>query len=126
MTTDQGKKILLVEDDAAIRKILRSELEKEGIGVLEATNGEEALGMIVNRRPQLIVLDIIMPKMHGIDMLRKLREIEWGKNIPVLFLTNFADDPRVMQAVSEGYGEVLKKAESRLEEVVAKIKEKIK
>lgn len=122
---DTQKTILLVEDDIAIRTIIRDTLAKEGIQVLEASNGEEALGIALNRHPHVIVLDVIMPKMHGMDMLQKLRELEWGKKVPILFLTNYADDPRVVQAVKEGYGELLKKAESRLEDVVAKIKEKI-
>jgi CheY-like chemotaxis protein len=119
------KKILIVEDDAAIRKVLKDALEKEGVGVLEASNGEEALGIAINRKPNLIVLDVIMPKMHGMEMLRKLRETEWGKNVPILFLTNFADDPSLREAVKEGYGELLKKAETKLEDVIIKIKEKI-
>lgn len=121
----ERKKILIVEDDGAIRKVLKDALEKEGNEVIEAANGEEALGIALNRHPSLIVLDVIMPKMHGMDMLHKLREVEWGKKVPVLLLTNFAEDPRVVQAVHDGYVELMKKAESRLEEVVARIKEKL-
>ena len=121
----QGKKLLIVEDDAAVRKVLGNELRKEGVVVFEAENGEEAIKLANDEHPDLIVLDVIMPKMHGMDMLRKLQEDEWGKNVPVLLLTNYANDPRVVQAVKDGRCECLSKAEAKLTDIIKKIKEKI-
>ncbi len=95
-----------------------------GFEVVEATNGEEALGIAINRRPDVIILDFIMPKMHGLDFLRKLRDLDLGRKIPILLLTNFSDDPGIIRAVAEGYCELLKKAETSLGDIVSKVKEK--
>ena len=119
------KKVLIVEDDESIRKVLKMELEKEGIVVFQAENGEEAIKLAEAEKPNVLLLDIIMPKMHGMDMMRKIQENEWGKNIPIIILTNFADDPRVIEAVREGRCDLLKKAESKLEDIISKVKEKL-
>ncbi|MFA6097992.1 MAG: response regulator [Patescibacteria group bacterium] len=119
------KSVLIAEDDEPVRRVIKNELEKAGIKVIEAQNGEEALAISLNEHPSLILLDVLMPKMHGMEFLRKLHDDEWGKSARVILLTNFAEDPRVLEAVKEGRCGLLNKAETRLEDVVAKIKEKI-
>ncbi len=119
------KKVLIAEDDEAIRRIIKKELETNGIEVFEAGDGEHALGILMHQHPDLLLLDVIMPKMHGMDLLRKLREEEWGKKIPVILLTNFAEDPRVKEAVKAGHCELMAKAESRLEDVVKRVKQRL-
>lgn len=120
-----AKKILIAEDDEAIRKIIKKELENNHFEVFEAVDGEHALGIMLNQRPDLLLLDVIMPRMHGMELLRKLREEEWGKQVPVILLTNFAEDPKVIEAVKAGHCELMAKAESRLEDVVKKIKQRL-
>jgi CheY-like chemotaxis protein len=119
------KKVLIAEDDEAVRHILKVELEKCGLTVFEAPNGEAAISMAFAERPNLILLDILMPKMHGMEILRKIQEKDWGKKIPIILLTNFADDPRVIEAVREGRCDVLRKAETKLEDVVSIVLKKI-
>ncbi|MFA5134376.1 MAG: response regulator [Patescibacteria group bacterium] len=119
------KKILIVEDDQSVRVVLGNEFRRMGYQIIEAENGEAAVALALAEHPNLILLDVIMPKMHGMDMLRKLQENEWGKSVPVVLLTNFFDDPRVMEAVKEGRCELLSKSEAKLEDIVNKVQEKI-
>lgn len=119
------KKILIVEDDDAVRKILVAELEKSGVIVSEANNGEVAVEMALSKKPDLIILDVIMPKMHGIDMLRELEKDEWGRQVKVLLLTNFADDPRVLEAVKQERCDLLSKADTNLSKILAVVKKKL-
>lgn len=117
------KRILLVEDEAPIRSVLRQELEKNKLTVDEASNGEEGMGLAMAEHPDLIILDIMMPKMHGIEFLDRLQKDVWGKTVPVILLTNYADDPRVGQAVDAGRCELMEKEKVKLDEVAKKVKE---
>lgn len=117
--------VLIVEDELSLRRILKTELEKQGIAVLEADNGETAMRLAMNEHPDLILLDVIMPKMHGITFLEKVKNDEWGKRVPVIVLTNFAEDPKVVEAVREGKCELLSKTDVKLSEIIETVKLKI-
>jgi CheY-like chemotaxis protein len=86
------KIILIVEDDRSLLKGLGDSFEREGIEVLTATNGEEGLKMALKKKPNLIILDILMPVMDGMTMLKKLRKDKWGKEVFVIILTNKGPD----------------------------------
>jgi CheY-like chemotaxis protein len=119
------KTILLVEDEASLRRILKDELQKAGIAVLEAENGVVGLPMALENHPDLILLDVLMPKMNGLAVLQKLQSDGWGKTVPVIILTNFAEDPRVLEAVRERKCMLLSKSDVKLTEIVEAIKLKI-
>lgn len=121
----EQKKILIVEDDKAVRVVLGNEMKRLGYAIFEAENGEAAVALALIEHPDLILLDVVMPKMHGIEMLRKLQEDMWGKTVPIVLLTNFADDPEVVQAVQEGRCEVLSKSDTKLDDILNKVHEKI-
>jgi CheY-like chemotaxis protein len=118
-------KVLIVEDEKSIRTMLKTALQKADLTVLEAENGEQALDFAMKERPGIILLDVIMPKMHGIDFMNALQSDEWGKTVPIILLTNYAEDPRVIKVVSDKRCELMRKEESRVDEIVAKVKEKI-
>ena len=106
MAEVQNKKVLVieeVEDDVTLRNVLRDKFILEGFNVLEAKDGEEGLGIAMREHPDLILLDILMPKMDGITMMKKLRqENEWGKRVPIIILTNLsADNEKINQAMAE-------------------------
>ena len=83
------KKILIVEDDEPIIFSLSKKLELfKTVKVLCARNGEEGLSMALVEKPDLILLDIVMPEMDGIEMLRRLRKNDWGKTVKVIILSN--------------------------------------
>ena len=84
------KTILIVEDERALMQALSEKIQKSGFKVIEAVNGLEGLQLSVKYSPDLILLDIVMPKMDGMTMIKELRNKKQGKNIPVIFLTNLS------------------------------------
>lgn len=120
-----NKKILIVEDELSLRGALRDKLIREGFNVLEAKNGEEGLRVALREHPDLILLDIIMPVMDGMTMLKRLREDVWGKEAKVVMLTNLSDNEKLAEAITHGSYEYLVKSDWKIENVVAKIKEKL-
>ncbi len=127
MAEDKRKKILIVEDEEAIIKVLAEELRDQGFLVLTAQNGEEGLKVALRDRPNLVLLDIVMPKMDGLTMLKKLREEnEWGKYVPVIILTNLETDQAAIKAFDNLAYDFLIKSNNSIENVVKMIQEKLK
>lgn len=102
MSDPQRFKILVVDDEPEILELLQYNFNKRGLEVSVARNGQEGLELIEKDPPQIIVLDIMMPVMSGIEMCRKLRQQEQFKNIPVLFLSATNDDMLILSAMSAG------------------------
>ena len=119
------KKILIVEDETSLRNALCEKLTREGFAILEAKNGEEGLEVALREHPDLILLDIIMPVMDGMTMLKKLREDAWGKNAKVIILTNLSDNDKMAEAITQGTFDCLIKSDRTLEDVVKKVKERL-
>ena len=113
--------ILVVEDDDVFIKALRIEFEREKYEVIVGKDGEEGLSLALKKHPDIILLDIIMPKMDGIEMLQKLREDSWGKTVPVVILTNSSTD--TMQSVPLQPSDYLIKSNTDISEVVQTVKE---
>ena len=86
-----SKTILIVEDDTELREALKNALTYEKFSVLTADNGETGLGVALNKHPDLILLDVIMPRMDGLETLKRLREDAWGKKAPVIIMTVLDD-----------------------------------
>lgn len=120
------KKILIVEDDAILVSVLTDNLSAEGFEIIKAGNGEEGLAAALREHPDLILLDILMPVMDGITMLKKMRKDDWGKNAKVIMFTNFSEDEKVSEAIELGSYEYLVKSCWKIEDVVAKVREKLK
>ena len=93
------KKILIIEDERPLLDALKKKLLLEGFSVLEATNGEVGLSKAVTEHPDLILLDILMPKMNGMAMIKKLRNDLWGANVPVIVLTNVESPEEAIDAL---------------------------
>lgn len=119
------KKILIVEDESDMREALHDKLTLEGFNVLESNNGEEGLETALREHPDLILLDIIMPKMGGLEMLEKLQTDAWGKDAKVIVLTNLVDNNQVARAVKKGSYDYLVKSDWKIADVVAKIRERL-
>src|SRR3954466_11424265 len=84
-------KVAIVEDDQAISQMYRIKFETEGYEVETASNGKLGLELVEKMRPDIILLDLMMPEMNGDEMLEKLRKTTWGKNIKVIVLTNVGE-----------------------------------
>ena len=82
-----GKKVFIVDDDKTLTKILQSFLHEHGYEVIVSHDGEEALAKLEHDRPDLLVLDVMMPKMNGYSFLFEMRKFEFGVAIPVIVLT---------------------------------------
>ena len=129
MEKEQIKKtILIVDDDLPILKMLVDKLTAEGFNTLRASDGEEGLMMARNNKPDLILLDIIMPKMDGLSMMKKLRlENEWGKSVPIILLTNLSpDDDKINKSIVEDTPAFyLLKPNWSVGDVIQKVKERL-
>ena len=116
-------KILFVEDDPLIVKIYTTRLTADGYEVLSADNGEAGLKLAEEMVPDLIVLDVMMPKMDGFAVLTKLRQNEKTKNVPILIYSNLAQEDEMNRAKTLGATEFIIKANFSPTEMVAKIKQ---
>jgi len=114
-------KILLVEDDEFLASMYRSKLEIENYEVLMALNGEAGLRMAEEKNPDLILLDIVMPKMNGFEVLKHLKSDKDLKKIPVILLTNLGQKEDVEKGLKLGADEYLIKAHFLPSEVINKI-----
>jgi DNA-binding response OmpR family regulator len=122
MVMIQGKKILVVEDERPMRQALFDKLSRAGFQVLEAADGEAGLKMCFEHRPDLVLLDIYMPKMVGTELFQRLRQDEWGKTVPVIILSNLlADDATIQQLSQFNLVAYLVKSGTKIEYVVERI-----
>jgi len=115
------KKILFIEDESALQKTFGDILKSKGYGVLKALDGESGLRSAQGERPDLILLDLILPKMDGFEVLKELKENEETKSIPVIILTNLEETEDIQKALELGATTYLVKSSYTLEEVVNKI-----
>lgn len=118
----QKKKILLVEDDTALSMVYRARLELEGFEVSDVSNGEEALSAAVSYRPDLILLDAMMPKISGFDVLDILRNTPETTNIRVIMLTALSQPKDKERAEQLGVDDYLVKSQVVIGDVVARVK----
>ena len=117
--------ILIVEDDPVLLKMYTEKFGFEGFKVLNAKDGEEALKLSLLEKIDIILLDIMLPRMSGTDYLAKFRQNEKGKNVPVVALTNLAEEEEKQKALKLGVKEYLVKAMQTPEKVVETIKKYI-
>lgn len=116
------RKILLVEDDTALASVYRSRLELEGFDVCEANNGEDALSLAVSEHPDLILLDVMMPKISGFDVLDILRNTPETTNIRVIMLTALSQ-PKDKERVEQlGVDDYLVKSQVVIGDVVERVR----
>lgn len=120
------KTILFIEDEPLLQKITAEILTQEGFNVKSALDGEAGLKMIMELKPNLVLLDLILPKKDGFEVLKEIKANEETKNIPVIILTNLEGTPDVERALELGATTYLVKANYELEDVVKKIKETLK
>jgi len=118
----EKKDIFLVEDDASMQSLLRDAFESEGFTVRSARDGEEAITQLERLTPDIILLDIVLPKKDGFEVLQFIRSKEALKNTPVVLLTNLERSQDVEKALSFGATTYLVKANYTLQEIVDRIK----
>jgi len=114
--------VLFIEDDPLLLKMYETKFKSEGLRVLAAQDGEEGLRLATNERIDLIILDLMMPKLSGLDMLERLRSQAHGKSHVVIVLTNLTKEDEIKRAMDLGVKEYLVKADLTPNEVAAKVK----
>lgn len=114
---NNGKRILVAEDDRFLRRGCENSLLKKGYAVVLAANGEEAVQAIRDHPPDLVLLDLLMPKMSGMEVLRFMKSEEATRDVPVLILTNSAKESDVVEIMKLGANDYLIKANLSLEEL---------
>ncbi len=118
-------KIAIVEDDQAISQMYRFKFEAEDFTVETAENGKLGLELAEKMKPDIILLDLMMPEMNGDEMLAALRKTDWGKNIKVIILTNMGEQ-EVPEAVKNlGVSAVILKADMTPRQVAELVKEQL-
>ena len=116
------KKILLIEDDSFIIDIYITKLKEVGFSVQSAVNGEEALVKIKQSRPDLVLLDIVLPQVTGFEFLQEIKSMPELKNVPVIVLSNLGQKKEVEKGLSLGAAKYLIKAHYTPTEVVEEIR----
>lgn len=116
------KKILFIEDESALQKTFGEILKQEGFEVISALDGETGLNLAKTQNPDLILLDLILPRMDGFEVLKELKKDEKTRDIPVIVLTNLEGIGDIDRAIQLGANTYLVKAQYTLEEVIGKIK----
>lgn len=117
-----GGKVLVVEDEEILLAGLKEELSGGGYEVEGALDGVEGLEKVKSFKPDLILLDLLMPKMDGMEMLQKLKADSTMRDVPVVILTNLSDYEKISEALSLGAMDYLVKANYKLEDLLDKVR----
>ena len=113
----------MIEEDKFLRKIYKNKFTKAGFEFREAISGEEGLNKVISEKPDLVLLDLMLPKKSGFDVLIEIKRNRSTKNIPVVILSNLAQELDIQRVLSLGANTYLIKTEVSLSEVVDKAKE---
>lgn len=116
-------KIVLVEDDDILSKVLYEELKEAGFAVEQAFDGEEGLKTIKKTIPDLVLLDLLMPKMHGFDVLKEMKANPKTDNVPVFILTMLGRDEDIKKGLQLGAEDYIVKAQHAVAEIVEKVED---
>ncbi len=116
------KKILFIEDESALQKTLQDILKQGGYKMISALDGETGLRLAESEEPDLILLDLVLPRLHGLEVLKKLKKGSKTKDIPVIILTNLESMKEIDQAIELGATTYLVKTQYTMKEVIEKVK----
>lgn len=121
-----NKKIILVEDDAVIRKMYELAFKQEGFKILTYQDGELGLNAIIEKKPDLVLLDVVMPKLNGFEVLEKLKEKGLLDKIKVIMLTNLGQEEDIKKALEIGAKDYIVKSDYTTDKLIKKIKNFLK
>lgn len=116
-------KIAIIEDDQAISQMYRMKFEADGFEVQLASDGKHGVAMVESFKPDIILLDIQMPEMNGDEALTRIRAHDWGKDVPVIILTNLGEEESPKSLGSLNVAGYIVKADLTPSQVVTRVKE---
>lgn len=115
-------KIAIIEDDQTINQMYRIKFQSDGFDVQMASDGKQGVTLVKNFKPDIILLDLQMPEMDGAEALSEIRRHDWGKNIPVIILTNMGEEESPASLKKLNVSSYIVKADLTPSQVVAKVK----
>ena len=119
------KTVLVVDDEQTLRFALAAKLQNAGFDVVMASNGDEGLRQALTHKPDMLLVDILMPVMDGFEMLEALRKDTWGKSANVIVLSNQGGNQQIAQAVIDGaYGYMIK-SDCKMEDIINEVSERL-
>jgi len=119
----ENPKILMIEEDRFLRKIYKNKFSKAGFEFREAISGDEGLNKVYSEKPDLVLLDLMLPKRSGFDVLMELKRDKGTRKIPVIILSNLAQEEDIRRVMSLGANDYLIKTEVSLSDVIDRVKE---
>jgi len=120
------KKILFIEDEPALQESFKSAFARKGYELMQAMDGDDGLARMRVDKPDMVLLDLILPKKHGFEVLQEMKNDAVLKELPVIVLTNLENSEDVEKALELGATTYLVKANYSLEEIVQKVEEALK
>jgi len=126
MPNQPKAKILIVDDEVEVLNMLSQRLKKHNFNVIKAQNGADGLKIARQKKPDLILLDLLMPKMDGLTVLKKIRQEKSIRKTPVIILSNLGSFDKISQAFKYQAHDYLIKSDRNLSEIVRKIKKKLR
>lgn len=121
-----NKKILIAEDEESLNKALTESFKKEEYQVQSVKDGQSCINMAQSFAPDLILLDLLMPNIDGIEVLRQLQRNDETKDIPVIVLTNLSEMEKISEVMEIGVYDYLIKTDETLEQIIEKVRDKLK
>ena len=119
---DGAKKIMIIEDDRFLSSLMKARFEKDGFGVIQAFDGEEAIQLFKTQTPNLIILDLIMPRVTGFEVLQAISISPQLEKVPVVILSNLAQDSDIEKARQLGAKEYFVKVKVSIDDLVGRVK----
>lgn len=116
-------KILIIEDEAVLQKALSDMFNEYNHKTIQAIDGDQGVELAKKEKPDVILLDLVLPKRHGLEVLQELKNTESTKTIPVVVLTNLEDKDDIQKALEFGARAYLVKANYDMQEVISKVEE---
>lgn len=121
-----GTKIAIIEDDKILSNALYAGLKEAGFEVAQAFDGEEGLALVQSQKPDLVLLNILLPKVDGLKVAKQLKGAPETKSIPIIILTVLEKSSSVAEALESGVFEYLVKSDYKVEDIIKMVKEKLR
>jgi len=118
-----SKKILIVEDESPLLSSLKDRFESEGFDVLTASDGMTGLQITKKEKPDLVLIDILLPKLNGISMAKEINKLKLGTHM--MFLTNLSDSKHISEALTTDVTDYLVKSDWNINDLVVRVKQKL-
>ena len=118
---DTAKKVMLIEDDKFLSSLIKARLEKDGFSVVQSFDGDDAITRLPEERPDLVILDLIMPKTNGFEVLKAMSLMPGLERTPVVIVSNLAQDSDIAKAQQLGAKAYFVKVKISIDDLIGKI-----